>query len=98
LPLLVHFSLVSLPLAHIWRDAVYATFAGVFLDILKKTILTWLCEPYWFGALWFFLCGIPAMLQATKQILFVSNTTLYALNTAAIPSMKKHNEGGNISM
>jgi hypothetical protein len=45
-----------------------------------------------------FLCAVPAVLQAARQILFVSNKTLYALNIAAVPSFKKPNGGGNISM
>jgi hypothetical protein len=89
--------LVSLGLL-LCAAGVYATFAALFLNILKKTILTWLCEPYWFGALWFFLCSVPALLQAARQVLFTSNTTLYATNKDAALPFKKLEKVGNIGM
>lgn len=65
--------------------ALYAVFTYLFLDVLQDTILTWLCEPYWFGALWVFLGGVPALMQGVAQVLFTSNTTLY------LPGKSSHN-------
>lgn len=68
---------------------IYATFAGLFLVILKKTILAWLCEPYCFGALWYFVCSVLALLQTVKYVLSTDNTTLYVSGKRTIPKFEK---------
>ncbi|KAF2820577.1 hypothetical protein CC86DRAFT_387051 [Ophiobolus disseminans] len=90
----LHFVILGLLVCAV---AIYAAFAGPFLDILEKTILTWLCEPYWFGSVWYFPCSVPTMLQAMKQVLFTFNTSLYIPGTDAATRSTKY-EGGNIGL
>ncbi|KAI9855415.1 MAG: hypothetical protein M1813_009790 [Trichoglossum hirsutum] len=54
----------------------YFAFLGVYLKILESTVLTWACSPYWLGSLWYWLSGVPALLQAIHRLLF-NNVTLF---------------------
>lgn len=75
--------------------AIYAVFLGFFLDILKWTILTWLCSPYWFGSLWYFLSILPTVMQAAYHLLCTTNTTLIVPDPASFVSFVESKSTNN---
>lgn len=56
----------------------YGAFLGIFFTTLKRTVLTWLCSPYWFGSIWYFLATLPSAFQAVHT-LRTQTVTLYEM-------------------